>query len=88
MYSGTFNTSLNENQNHNLFFWLFKNTKIENPNLVLWLNGGPGATSMTGLFIENGPIEITRNGTGIDDFILGLRKEKSWLDVADVLYID
>ncbi len=68
MYSGTLDVSLTTEQDHNLFFWLFKNTQLKNPNLVLWLNGGPGATSMFGLFQENGPLVITRVTEGDEDF--------------------
>lgn len=69
MYAGTFNTALSADKEHHLFYWLVKNTKMDPPpNLVLWINGGPGATSMTGLFNENGPLWITRTGTGVNDF--------------------
>ena len=46
MYAGTIKTSLKAEQDHNLFYWLFKNTKLDNPNLVIWLDGGPGSTSL------------------------------------------
>ncbi|CDW88293.1 serine carboxypeptidase [Stylonychia lemnae] len=89
MYSGTFQTSLTPEQDHNLFYWLIKNTKTtESPNLVIWLDGGPGSTSMEGLFIGNGPLRVKRTGAGLDDFIVGLNPEGSWADQADVLYLD
>lgn len=43
---------------------------------------------MTGLFTENGPLEITRTGSGADDFKIGMKKEGSWLDVGDVVFLD
>ena len=73
MYSGTFKTSITKDQDHNLFYWLFKNTKtVQSPNLVIWLDGGPGSTSIEGLFIGNGPLRMERTGSGDDDFIVGL----------------
>ena len=72
MYAGTFNVSNTDADDHNLFYWLFKNEKLESPNLVIWIDGGPGWSSMEGLFIGNGPIRLSRNGTGLDDYVLGL----------------
>lgn len=44
---------------------------------------------MFGLFAENGPLRVTRNGTTDNDFVIGLNGENgSWLDVGDILYID
>jgi len=48
---------------------------------VLWLQGGPGATSMFGLFMENGPFIITANKT------LKMRKY-SWSMAHNLIYID
>jgi len=66
----------------NLFYWYVENQKQDkNTPLVLWLNGGPGAASMYGFFIENGPYSINPN--------LTLKKRTfSWTQQADYLVID
>jgi vitellogenic carboxypeptidase-like protein len=88
MFTGTLAAS--KTLNHNLFYWLFKNTAKQNAPLVLWLNGGPGSSSMFGLFSENGPIRVARNGTTNNDFIVSLPRDGqgSWVDEADVVFLD
>ncbi|XP_070150294.1 venom serine carboxypeptidase [Polyergus mexicanus] len=79
-YSGYF--TVNKEYNSNLFFWFFP--AMHNPKtapVVLWLQGGPGATSMFGLFLENGPFIVTANKT------LKMRKY-SWTLTHNVIYID
>ena len=49
--------------------------------LLVWLNGGPGSSSMMGLFLENGPYWIA------DDGSLNMRNA-SWNNKYDVLYVD
>ncbi|CDW84139.1 kex1 protein precursor [Stylonychia lemnae] len=87
MYSGTL--AADAKNDHNLFFWLVKNPTLEKPNLVVWLNGGPGASSMAGLFLENGPLLITQpnGGKDPDDFLVSIR-DGAWTELADVVYID
>ena len=47
----------------------------------MWLNGGPGSSSMMGLFLENGPYFIA------DDGLLQTRNA-SWNNNFDILYVD
>lgn len=49
--------------------------------VVLWLQGGPGASSLFGLFVENGPFMVTANKT------LKLRKY-TWSMSHNLIYID
>ncbi|XP_072745258.1 venom serine carboxypeptidase-like [Anoplolepis gracilipes] len=79
-YSGYF--TVNKAYNSNLFFWFFP--AMHNPKtapVLLWLQGGPGGSSMVGLFLENGPFIVTANET------LQMRKY-SWTLTHNVIYID
>ena len=53
----------------------------KNAPVALWLQGGPGATSLYGLFTENGPFSVTKNMT------LKARKY-SWNLNHNLIYID
>lgn len=78
-YSGYF--TVDENFNSNIFFWFFPSqNQIEDP-LILWLQGGPGWSSLDGLFVEHGPFIVKQDGKVI------LRKE-SWNQNHSVIYID
>ena len=49
--------------------------------LLVWLQGGPGAASMYGLFIEHGPFNVTKN-------LNVLERPTAWTQDYSVLYID
>lgn len=48
--------------------------------LIIWLNGGPGSSSLFGAFTENGPIRILQNKTSLF--------QAPWNIFGHVLYID
>lgn len=76
---------LNETQNYpiNTFFWFFEARKDpHNAPLSIWMNGGPGSSSMLGLLVENGPCFINHdsNSTTLNPF--------SWNNEVNMLYLD
>ncbi|KAK8116976.1 uncharacterized protein PG998_005257 [Apiospora kogelbergensis] len=69
--------------NMNMFFWFFE--ARDNPTtapLAAWFNGGPGCSSMIGLFQENGPCQFY-NGSSTPSL-----NDYSWNTFANMLYID
>lgn len=79
-YSGFF--TVNKTTNSNMFFWYFPAAaQPETAPVTLWLQGGPGASSLFGLFTENGPFEVTKSGK------VKARKY-SWHHNHNLLYID
>lgn len=74
--------TVNEDCGDNLFFWFFESRSQPGDDpLVIWLNGGPGSSSMLGLFAENGPYRIE------DDLTLS-ENPCSWNSFANFLVID
>ncbi|ORY66577.1 Alpha/Beta hydrolase protein [Pseudomassariella vexata] len=74
---------VNVSDEKKLFFWFFesRDKPTEDP-IVVWLNGGPGGSSLMGLFTEIGPC-LTNEGNN-DTF----RNEHSWTNFANMLFID
>ncbi|KAF4986783.1 hypothetical protein FDECE_15773 [Fusarium decemcellulare] len=66
-----------------MFFWLFKSRKdAETDPLIIWLNGGPGASSLLGAFYEIGPCSVDEAGRETEPNML------SWVNFANMLFID
>ncbi|KAL5506982.1 hypothetical protein ACEPAH_6438 [Sanghuangporus vaninii] len=70
-------------KNQHMWWWFFaaRNNSASAP-AAIWLNGGPGASSMLGLFQENGPCRIDANGTSTS------LNPYSWNNNVNMLYID
>nr|ANG83462.1 vitellogenic carboxypeptidase-like protein [Biston betularia] len=78
-YAGFF--TVDKTYNSNQFFWYFpaQNNRIETAVMV-WLQGGPGASSLFGLFAENGPFEIKNDAFQ--------RRDVHWAEDNHLIYID
>ncbi|OLN87696.1 Carboxypeptidase S1 [Colletotrichum chlorophyti] len=79
-YSGYFDVGTDQH----MFFWFFeaRNNSRDAP-LALWLNGGPGCSSMLGLFRENGPCTFGK-GNSTEPTL----NPHSWNNFANMLYVD
>ncbi|KAJ2001697.1 hypothetical protein H4R26_003996 [Coemansia thaxteri] len=79
-YSGYLDTD----EDRHFFFWFFeaRKAKREDAPIVLWMNGGPGCSSFTGLLMELGPCRVEEGGktTSTNEF--------AWNDQAHVIFLD
>ncbi|TDZ49572.1 Carboxypeptidase S1-like protein B [Colletotrichum trifolii] len=65
-----------------MYFWLFEARKAPaSAALTVRLDGGPGASSMNGLFSEMGPCTIDAKGKVVDN-------PTSWSTVSNLLFVD
>ncbi|ODV90884.1 hypothetical protein CANCADRAFT_31721 [Tortispora caseinolytica NRRL Y-17796] len=71
-----------EEEDKHLFFWFFESRNDpKNDPVVLWLNGGPGCSSLTGMFFELGPASVDEN-------LKIVPNEYSWNNNASVIFLD
>ncbi|KAI8961211.1 alpha/beta-hydrolase [Daldinia sp. FL1419] len=70
----------------NTFFWFVgARDQQANSSLTIWINGGPGSSSMFGFFTENGPCEVVDNGA---DKFTTIAREWGWDRASNMLFID
>lgn len=77
---------IQQNYSINTFFWFVEARQVpEAAPLTIWLNGGPGSSSMIGLFTENGPCEVVQ----VNDGSYGTQYRMwGWDRSSNMLYID
>jgi hypothetical protein len=68
----------------NIFFW-FVAARQPTSQLTIWLNGGPGSSSMFGFFAESGPCEVVERGANRLDTV---PREWGWDRASNMLFID
>ncbi|KAI9592647.1 Alpha/Beta hydrolase protein [Syncephalis fuscata] len=74
---------LNVKDDKHFFFWFFESrTSPTKDPLALWLNGGPGCSSMLGLFMELGPCIVNESGNDTRP------NPSSWNTAANVIFLD
>jgi carboxypeptidase D len=73
---------INPEHNGHIFFWHYQNRHIaDRPRTVIWLNGGPGCSSMDGALMELGPYRVREGGKLAYN-------EGSWDEFANLLFVD
>ena len=100
MYSGELLSS--DTYENYFFYWLHpRPSGLKDPNrsdysgysdspLIIYLNGGPGSSTMNALWTGNGPLRVseTDSKTKGDDFAITYDTDISWAPAGDLLWID
>ncbi|KAK6540823.1 hypothetical protein TWF694_008211 [Orbilia ellipsospora] len=74
---------VNVTQDKSLFFWFHESKRDpKNDPLIIWLNGGPGASSLLGALTEIGPCLID------DDGMNTTHNPHPWSNFANLVFVD
>ncbi|KAH9819383.1 putative peptidase S10 family protein [Teratosphaeria destructans] len=81
-YAGLFPTSSKPNSSE-LYFWFYPSSNpLAGDEILIWLNGGPGCSSLEGLLQENGPF-LWQYGT-----YKPVKNPYTWVNLTNVVWID
>ncbi|KAF3011009.1 hypothetical protein E8E13_010830 [Curvularia kusanoi] len=82
-YAGLLPISDSPDETRKLFFWFFPSTAEQTPEeITIWLNGGPGCSSLSGLLTENGPF-TWEAGT-----LAPVQNPYTWVNLTNMLWVE
>ncbi|MCJ1477188.1 hypothetical protein MMC13_005859 [Lambiella insularis] len=82
-YSGTLSIDANPCNSNRLWFWFFpSDNPAASDEITVWLNGGPGCSSLDGLLQENGPFSW-QSGT-----FRPIKNIYAWTNLTNMVWID
>ena len=96
-YSGTISTDPQEDSFQNaeggsLMFFLFAPHKpVVTDSLIVWFNGGPGCSSVAGMFFENSPITVPLEPSGFTGSKFNdplVWNEYGWTNTTAIMYME
>jgi carboxypeptidase C (cathepsin A) len=91
MYAGTIEAARKPNVNHNLFYWLFKNTTLTpSAPLIIWILGETGWSATQGLFVQHGPLTVSQTTKNNNTYFSVIPSDDGTNlgEIADILYLD
>ncbi|CAN0890259.1 Serine carboxypeptidase-like 3 [Linum grandiflorum] len=78
-----------EAEESQLFYYFVKSERnAEQDPLLLWLTGGPGCSSLSGLFFEIGPLQFEQLEYNGSLPTLILRPQTSWTQVSSIIFLE
>ncbi|KAG2377632.1 hypothetical protein C9374_009148 [Naegleria lovaniensis] len=83
-YSGYVPVSTNSTEKRFLFYWFVESqsaSSSEDP-VVLWMNGGPGCSSLDGFVTEHGPFLLNDDGKTLRS------NDHAWNKRANIIYLE
>ncbi|KAI0344379.1 alpha beta-hydrolase [Trametopsis cervina] len=90
-YAGNINVQRENHPNNTLYFWGFESQngsltagpgELADRPWAVWLQGGPGTSSLYGLLTENGPIQMTPGTQNLT------KNSYAWSGLVDYFWID
>ncbi|EXJ80160.1 hypothetical protein A1O1_08302 [Capronia coronata CBS 617.96] len=82
-YAGLLPISDDPNETRKLYFWFFPSSNpAASDEVTIWLNGGPGCSSLSGLLTENGPF-LWQAGT-----LAPTPNTYSWSNLTNMVYVE
>ena len=86
IFSGYLPINKSGGSNSSLFYVFYSSENKSNTSvpIIIWMNGGPGSSSMLGAFYENGPFQLKEeNGKTVEN-----KRDVNWGGDYNLLFVD